>query len=179
VREALNRLTNDEFVVQIDQRGFRVADASLDQLDDLTRTRCLLEGLCLRDAIARDAPAWREGLDAAFLRLERIEAKALADPEVTYAEWEDAHRAFHAALIAGGSSAILRKLCAQLWMMAERYRHLAGRSGPATGPGRGTEHRDLARAALEGNAEGAAALLDRHYRRTAEAVRDALTRSAG
>jgi DNA-binding GntR family transcriptional regulator len=178
VREALNRLTSDELVVQYDQRGFRVAPVSLAELEDQTETRCLLEGLCLRDSVAGNDAAWRAAAQAAHARLEAAEARALAG-EVTYAEWELAHRGFHAALIAGGPSPLLRRLCAQLWVMAERYRHLTGQSGPATGPGRGAEHAGILEAALAGAAELAVERLQAHYRRTAIAVREALMRDAG
>src|SRR3990172_5019394 len=42
VREALNRLVSEGLVTLEDQKGFRVAPVSLDELRELTHTRCLI-----------------------------------------------------------------------------------------------------------------------------------------
>lgn len=39
LREALNRLVSEGLVAQIDQKGFRVADVSLEELQELTQAR--------------------------------------------------------------------------------------------------------------------------------------------
>ena len=51
IREALNRLSSEGFVVQTDQRGFQVAELSIGDLEELTKARCWLDGLALRESI--------------------------------------------------------------------------------------------------------------------------------
>src|SRR5690242_21783039 len=51
LREALNRLTTEEFVVGMEQRGFYVKEVSKDELQELTKTRCWVEGLALRESM--------------------------------------------------------------------------------------------------------------------------------
>jgi DNA-binding GntR family transcriptional regulator len=47
LREALYRLSADGFVHVQGQRGFRVADMSLEELKDITNLRVVLEGMAL------------------------------------------------------------------------------------------------------------------------------------
>ncbi len=72
LREALNRLASEQWVVHNDQRGFSVAQASQAQLDDLVATRISLESLALAQAFAaRRTPEWEEKLVLAFHRMTR------------------------------------------------------------------------------------------------------------
>ena len=48
IREALNRLSVDGVVLRVDQKGFRVAEVSVAELDELIKTRCWLEETALR-----------------------------------------------------------------------------------------------------------------------------------
>ena len=50
LREALNRLSAEGLVVQEDQRGFRVPPVSIEDLLELTRTRCWLNEIALRES---------------------------------------------------------------------------------------------------------------------------------
>ncbi|MBL4908219.1 MAG: GntR family transcriptional regulator, partial [Sneathiella sp.] len=43
IREALNRLSSDGFVVREEQRGFHVAAVSRTELQELVKTRCWIE----------------------------------------------------------------------------------------------------------------------------------------
>jgi DNA-binding GntR family transcriptional regulator len=176
VREALNRLTSEALVVQADQRGFRVSGVSLSHLDDLVDARCLLEGICLRDSVTGNDSAWREALRAAYRRMAALEDRARAG-EADYQSWERAHGAFHLALISGGRSLILRGLCVQLRTVAVRYRHLGRLPGPGREPEREAEHLQILDAALAGDADHAAGLLDAHYRVTGRLVREEMLRS--
>src|SRR5471030_2062849 len=81
VREALSRLASDGFVVVEPQRGFRVAPLSLDELRDLTDTRCKIEELCLREAIANGDLDWESNLISALHRLSKTPLRAEGDPE--------------------------------------------------------------------------------------------------
>ena len=51
LREALNRLSENGMVVREENKGFRVAPASEEELKELIRTRCWLEEIALRESI--------------------------------------------------------------------------------------------------------------------------------
>ena len=57
LREALNRLTADGLVECREQRGFYVASISRNELVELTKTRCWVESLALRESMAGLDPA--------------------------------------------------------------------------------------------------------------------------
>ena len=169
VREALNRLASEGLVTAHDMRGFFVSPASEAELDELTRTRCWLNAVALRESIQNGGGAWEEGVLLAHHRLLRTPRNAADD---TVAEgWPEAHRAFHRALTAGCRSAILVDFCDQLFVQAERYRNLSRLAAEADPARRDDEHRTVVEAALAGDADRAVSLLDGHFTRTAELCR--------
>ena len=62
LREALNRLTAEGLVDSHEQRGFYVTQISRSELEELTKTRCWVESLALRQAMAASTPQWEEAL---------------------------------------------------------------------------------------------------------------------
>ena len=169
MREALNQLASEGFVLRREQRGFIVAPASVQELEQLTQTRCWVETIALREAIAYRTPEWEARLRDAWQELS--DTPRSVDPK-TFVEnptWEGIHRHFHMALLATCPSRWLVTFCGQLSDHAMRYRRLAmstafpHRSVPA-------EHRAILDAALEGDATTAVARLEAHYRRTAGIV---------
>ena len=171
LREALNRLVSEGLVERREQRGFVVAPISVDDLDEITRTRCWLEEIALRESIAAHRTDWEEALVLAHHRLART-PRSLSDRRFEdNPDWEPLHRAFHRALIGGCGSRWLIAFCEQLADQHHRYRRL---SAPRAFAKRGvkTEHQQLMEAAIEGRADEAAALLRQHYERTARIIRD-------
>ena len=57
IREALNRLSVDGVVMRVDQKGFRVAEVSVAELDELIKTRCWRKKQRLQSIAAGD-DAW-------------------------------------------------------------------------------------------------------------------------
>jgi DNA-binding GntR family transcriptional regulator len=171
LREALNRLVADGLVERREQRGFVVAGISADDLAEITRTRCWLEEIALRESIAAHTTAWEEALVLAHHRLAKTPRSLADDHFEDNPAWEPLHRAFHRALIAGCGSRWLLGFCAQLADQHHRYRRL---SAPRAFAKRGvkSEHQQLLEAALEGRADDAAALLKQHFERTAKIIRD-------
>lgn len=167
VREALASLSAEGLVERLDQRGFRVAAASVEAFDELVRARCWIEDVALRESIAAGDAAWEEGVVVARFRLDRA---ARDQPE-----WEALHSAFHNALLAACPSPTLLAFCDTLRDRAARYRALAS---AAAYPGRdvAAEHAAIAEAALASRAAEAGALLAEHYRATAGWLRAALAR---
>ena len=78
LREALNRLVSDGLVDRREQRGFVVAGISLQDLAEITQTRCWLEERALRESIAARTTAWEEALVLAHHRLART-PRSLSD----------------------------------------------------------------------------------------------------
>lgn len=179
IREALSRLASTGFVLAEDQRGFRVAEVSEDELLDITNTRIIIESEALRRSIAKGDLTWESNLLAAHHRLKRIKMTCSAHPGLD-PDWEGAHARFHDALLAGCDSKCLLSISATLRDQTARYRHLSvqatdGHSQDSAGHALNqrdvmAEHEALLQAALDRNAELSVDLLGRHFRKTTELV---------
>ncbi len=167
LREALNRLSANGLVVREENRGFRVPPASNQELAELTRTRCWLEEIALRESIANGDTAWEERIVLAYHWLSRSAQMKDASSNTTSQEWEAHHRDFHQALISACNSTMLMNFCAELSQRSFRYRNLAEvveyREGHEL-----DEHRELQEAALSRDADLAVELLKKHYKMTSE-----------
>ena len=166
LREALNRLSANGMVVREENRGFRVPPASANELMELTRTRCWLEEVALRESIKNGDGDWEERIVLAFHWLARS-ARSGDTSQHTSAEWEDHHREFHLALISACDSSILIGFCAELHQRTFRYRNLAEvveyRDRHEL-----EEHEELQKAVLGRDADLAVELLKKHYTVTSE-----------
>ena len=170
IREALNRLSVDGVVVRVDQKGFRVAEVSVAELDELIKTRCWLEETAIRESIAAGDDAWEERLVLAFHRLSKTPRSADQVTSAMNPDWEVLHRAFHLALIGACGSRWLISYCEQLNDLADRYRQLA------VYPRRNEldEHKAIMDAAVNRKPDDAVEVLVDHYRRTADIIRDSV-----
>jgi len=185
LREALARLMGDLLVVSEGQRGFWVAPLSLEELDDVSRVRALIETEALNAAIRNGDAAWEREVTEAFEALARVEehlpSTADALPPHLIEEWEARNRAFHAALVSAAGSPMLIRLRDLLYQQSERYRRVS------LNVSRGwrnvhDEHRAIYDAAMQRNALRACRMIELHLSRTAEEVRKAmatLVRDAG
>jgi GntR family transcriptional regulator, carbon starvation induced regulator len=174
LREALSLLTSERLVDRIDQRGFRVAAASLAEFAELLETRCWLEERALRESMRHGDPLWEERLVLGHYRLERLQRSAGAGHAQINPAWETSHRAFHMALLDACGSSLLLRFCDQLYDMNIRYRQIAGTTAY---PRRNikTEHRAILDAVLARDVELAVARLTEHYRRTGANLKKGLT----
>jgi DNA-binding GntR family transcriptional regulator len=167
LREALNRLSANGMVVREENRGFRVSPANTAELAELTRTRCWLEEIALRESIAHGDVAWEERIVLAYHWLTRAAQSEDESTKATGPEWEEHHREFHLALISACNSSILIDFCAQLNKQSFRYRNLAEvveyRDRHEL-----DEHGELQEAALSRDADRAIELLKKHYTVTSE-----------
>ncbi len=170
IREALNRLSRDHLVALSDHKGFSVTPLSPEHLEELTRTRCWLNEVALREAIRNGDGEWEDGVLLAHNRLSRIADNVFegAQAKIAYNPmWEAAHRAFHSSLIAACGSRWLIDYCEQLFDIADRYRHISrftyGKARP-----RINEHQEIVNAVLARDSERAVALLNAHFMRTRE-----------
>jgi DNA-binding GntR family transcriptional regulator len=169
VREALNRLTSDGLVERRDQRGFAVAGISADDLREITKTRCWLEEVAVREAFATRSVEWEEQVVLAFHRLSKV-PRSLSETEYKEnPEWERLHRAFHRALIGGCRSRWLINFCEQLADQLYRYRQLSVRRVYPKRHER-EEHKAMLDAVVAGDAATTIDLLTAHYRQTADII---------
>ena len=166
LREALNRLSANGMVRREENRGFRVPSASTEELMELTRTRCWVEEIALRESINNGGAEWEERIVLAYHWLSRA-ARNEEGINSTSPDWEAHHREFHQALISACKSQLLMDFCSELSQRSFRYRNLVEvveyRDRHEL-----EEHNELQEAALSRNADRAVELLKKHYTVTSE-----------
>ena len=170
LREALLLLVTDALVVAQGQRGFRVAPISLDDFEDITRTRVLLETVALQQSIELGDDNWEASVVAAFHMLSRAEDKLEDGTDAAREEWEERNRVFHEVLISACPSRWVRHFQNILYLQSERYRRLSLFRQPISRDVH-AEHQAIVDAALARNAQEATRILTEHILRTLEAVR--------
>lgn len=165
LREAVSRLIAEGLVNFEDQRGYSVTPVSLADLAEVTRLRGELETIALGEAVNNGDLEWESAVMGALYRLSRT---AKDTPEA----WEEAHSAFHMALVSGCGAPRLLQICAMLRTLQDRYRRLWPPS-PQDGAARqiAEEHRAIAEAATSREAARAAALLRAHIEATGTELR--------
>ncbi|WP_347312140.1 GntR family transcriptional regulator [Defluviimonas sp. SAOS-178_SWC] len=162
LREAVSRLVTVGLVESEDQRGFRIAPVSVDDLAEVTRLRADFESLALGYAVELAEIDWESAVLGALHRLNR----ASRDPSATDSAREAAHSAFHLALIEGCGMPILVGFCRNLHDLNLRYRRLFG-AGLDENRDMSAEHVAIAEAAaVRRDADAACVLLRRHVERT-------------
>ena len=165
LREGLSRLVAAGFVEANSQRGFRVVPVSRADLEDIIRTRSLIETEALRLALLNGDDEWEAGIVAALYRLQKAgRNQEEGVPEGT-ASFDAIHKAFHTALIAACGSPRLLELHSMLFDQTYRYRQVIRRN-PVPHRVKNDEHQMLADAALARDFEQAAKLLESHLRVT-------------
>lgn len=176
LREALTRLCEQGLVVAEPRIGFHVIDVSVPDLRDLTATRIDIETLALRYSIERGTVDWESALVAAHHRLDRTPLMTHGDAPRVADDWEEAHEAFHAALLAGCGSPRLIAIATQLRHAAEFYRRWSQLSEPDRDVP--AEHRAIREATLDRDVATATDALTCHYQHTAQIVERAISSPA-
>ncbi|MCA0424708.1 MAG: FCD domain-containing protein [Proteobacteria bacterium] len=173
VREALSRLVADGLALALNQKGFRVAPVSIDDLHDLTEARIEMEVVALRRSLEKGDAAWEARVLAAYHELSRSTPVAVEKLHGTMLLWGVLHRRFHNALASAAGSDWLERFREVMFDQSERYRKLSV-SHP-TGPRDvDAEHRALMQAALERDVDRMHQLVAAHFRATAEIVTEAM-----
>jgi GntR family carbon starvation induced transcriptional regulator len=164
IREGLSRLAHRGFVVALDNRGFRVADATESDLRDIIRVRMSIEVDALRLSMLQGDDAWEAGVLGAMHVLERSIVRT-GTPDA--AGIPDAlHKAFHMSLIAACGSARMLDLCSLYFDQAYRYRRLLFGQTQLPAERFVAEHKKIARVALERRLKPAIQVYARHINRT-------------
>lgn len=170
VREALARLVSAGLVEGEHNRGYRVTELRASELDDLVRTRALVEGWALEQSIQRGDEHWEARAISALHVLERLPRLRNGADKLHDERWEARHAEFHTALVSACGSQILLDFCRALYDRADRYRRfsLMMETGPRDV---NAEHRAILDAALKRDAENAKRLIAEHYETTANFLR--------
>lgn len=167
LREAISRLVADGLVEAEDQRGFRIAPVSRENLAEVTDMRADLEGLALGLSIDRADVEWEGEVLSALHRLNRIDRDP--DRPESLEAWEAAHAGFHNVLATGCDRPMLRAICERLQGLNDRYRRRLVRQDDGDRDV-GSEHAAIAEAAVGRNRDLAIALLRQHIQRTGTAL---------
>ncbi len=174
MREALTRLSRDGLVLHEDQRGFRVRPVDQARLDELTKTRCWLNAVGLRESIANGDDSWEEEVLIAYHRMSKLQP-FISDGgrTVINRDWDIEHRRFHTSLISACGSHWLIAFCEQLFDAADFYRHVA-RPSKGRLKSRTSEHEQILKAALARDTGTAVQLLIDHFTRSAKLIGEEL-----
>ncbi|MDR3530861.1 MAG: FCD domain-containing protein [Rhodopila sp.] len=176
LREALSRLVSEGLVEAEERRGFRVAEVTVDEFEDVARMRILLEQEAVGLAIRRGDDAWEAEIVGAFHRLAVVEERLPDIAPSLDRDWSERHRVFHMALLAACGSPHLLRLCGDFFQRAERFRRISARFREQ--PRRKSdEHAEIMRAVLARDTKAASRLLERHIRQTADNVAAVLVAS--
>lgn len=170
IREALSLLTSDQLVERLDQRGFRAAEAGLENFEEILKLRCTLEDMALRESIANSTESWEENIVLCHHRMVRC-------PRENIEKFEEQHKLFHMALLAGCNSPILLRYCSQLYDLNVRYRYLALQSQNYVNRDIPKEHQKIMDATIARDADLASERLLNHYRQTGAYLTGLLSRS--
>jgi GntR family transcriptional regulator, carbon starvation induced regulator len=173
IREALMRLEAEGLVELEQNKGFRVAEVSRENLFDLMRTRIEIESIALRWSLEKGGVEWEADLLGAFHRLSRQSKIDPGNPDAFSQVWRKEHADFHEALVAASGSPTLLSIRSRLFEQAERYVVLSIMSNA---PPRDdvAEHKQLMRAALNREVDKAVDLNRIHITRTLDKVAAAL-----
>lgn len=163
LREALNRLAGEGFVTVEEQRGFKVAPVSPDDLKDLSRMRIMLECEALQESIGNGDDEWEANVLAAHHRLQKTELSFGKN----LGEWEQRNEEFHEALVAACASSWLLRLRHVLYEQHKRYRFIAILSHQQDRDVH-REHREILEATLARDVQAATEATERHIRYTME-----------
>ena len=121
LRESLARLSIEGLVDSEDQKGFRIANLSMDRLNELTQLRILLECEGIRLSLQQGGVEWESNLVAAHHKLRYMEGKMREDQETYFHAWHQCDYEFHAALIAACGSELHQHYHKQIYDQFRQY----------------------------------------------------------
>lgn len=173
IREALNRLAQEGIVEASENKGFRVARLSVEDFQQITQLRRLLECEALAEAIRHGDDVWEANVLGAFHRLNVIEKRLGSIAVALDDDWAARHKAFHFALFSACPSTMLLRLIDSLFDQAERYRRFSALHRKVERH-KGNEHQQLIDAALARDIEASIELLGNHIGGTLTHVTDVL-----
>lgn len=171
VREALNRLTSEGLVKQVDQRGFTVAGISEADLEEIAFTRDALNRIMLPAILERGDEAWEESVVLAHYRLSKT--PPFSSGGQLNEEYLARHRDFHMTILAPCGSRWFMELSAKLFDLTERHQNLAMRSDVFGTRDVASEHAEIVKAVLSRDVQLSIRVMNEHVGSTVRLVKAA------
>lgn len=159
LRETLNSLASEGFVIAEEQRGFFVAPVSREDIEEIANLRVLLEGHALKLSIERGDADWEGHLVAAHHKLHLTETQMQAGDVSIRETWKRRDWEFHQALIQACDSKNLLALHRIIFDKYLRYQMLVL---TFRGEEAAAEHKAILEAALSRDSATAQKILERH-----------------
>ncbi|MRS13421.1 DNA-binding transcriptional regulator CsiR [Enterobacteriaceae bacterium RIT691] len=122
LREVLSRLVAEHLVGVVNQKGYRVATMSVEEMSDVYEARARLEAVIVEMAVERGDDEWEARIVATAHTLTKV--AEVHTPQEMIELWDARHKAFHDAIASGCGSKSLLQARAFLMDQAERYRQL-------------------------------------------------------
>ncbi|WP_336081330.1 GntR family transcriptional regulator [Thalassospira sp. CH_XMU1448-2] len=159
LREILNRLAAEEFVIAEGQRGFEVTGVSEAGLRDIAGLRLLLETHALRQSIATGDLQWEARVVSSHHMLKVVETKLIEGDLSQVEQWVQQDWEFHHATISACQSPAMMAAHSTAFDRFLRYHMLVldFRGKPAA-----DEHAKLRDLVIERDVEAAVKLLTSH-----------------
>ena len=169
LREALSLLVSESLVTATAQRGFNVAPISLQDLNDISETRTMLEVQAAVESVKHGDEEWEVQLIGAYHRLTKVEEGTEDLANSSTAIWEQRNIEFHEALVAACPSRWIRQFRSILHTHSERYRRL---SLQTVGVSRNVhiEHQEIFDAAMARDTKTLVKVLTNHIDKTFDVV---------
>jgi DNA-binding GntR family transcriptional regulator len=159
LRETLNRLCSEGFVVAEGQRGFEVAPISAVEFRQVAELRELLESHAIKESFKAGDLDWEARVVSAHHKLSSMEKAILAGDKSSAEGWKQCDWQFHRALISACGSQVLLDMHSAVYDKYLRYQMIAV---VFRGEIAAVEHRQLMDAALTRDADGACRILHTH-----------------
>ena len=159
LRETLNRLCSEGFVVAEGQRGFEVASISANEFQEIAELRELLEDHMIELSFKSGDLDWEARVVSTHHKLAAMERMLLGGEKSSTESWKQCDWQFHRALISACGSKVLLDAHAAVYDRYLRYQMIAVVFRGAIA---GAEHRQLMEAALQRDAKGACKVLHTH-----------------
>ena len=160
LREAIRMLQRDGLMAGEANKSMRIAEFSMDDVEELYTVRIVNEALAIRLTVPTLTAADDEFLNECLEQMSTLAASGDVDA------WEQTHRAFHKHLV-HRSGRRLQSHLSELYDHAERYRRLYITSEPRAMSIGAHEHELIVAACQQRDPGAAAGELARHLSRTA------------
>ncbi len=169
IREALTKLSAQGFVAVVENRGFRVASLSAEDLVDIVSSRQLIEIAALRTSMRDGDAEWEAGIAGTLRKIEHFAANFRTTADGWGAALDVVHKQFHTALLLACGSPRLINMHQIFYDQTFRYRQTMFTRMPSL-EDFVQDHRELAQLVLARNTDAACRRLAEHLTHTLREV---------
>jgi GntR family carbon starvation induced transcriptional regulator len=173
IREAILLLSPSGLVLHEHQKGYRVADVSLADYDDLVEAYRRIYRLCVAMAMEVGDAAWEERVVVTLHRTSKV-PKALPDGDPEGREmWQLSYKRMHVEMLSGCNSPVLMTFFCDLGTRLERYLNLFADLESDRARDHHAEHRTLVETLLRRDLDGFLSRFDSFFAAN-QTVRDSV-----